>query len=60
MREANIAFKKKLHETKLRQVRRLNLQWACGLTTLVAALMILTARYSVTARTPSAARRRLP
>jgi hypothetical protein len=45
MREDNMAFKKKLHETKIQEARRHNLQWACGLSALVAALVLLSARY---------------
>ncbi len=45
MREDNIAFKKKLHENKIQEARRHNVQWACGLSALVAALVLLSARY---------------
>ncbi len=41
MREDNIAFKKKLYESRIKTARRLNLQWAGGLLVATTVLAIL-------------------
>lgn len=48
MREDNIAFKKRLYESKIKTARRLNLQWAGGLlvATTVLAILFLYARFT--------------
>ncbi len=45
MREDNIAFKKKLHESRIRTARRVNLQRASGLVALGASLVMLYIHY---------------
>ncbi|HTN65285.1 MAG TPA: hypothetical protein VL051_03745 [Burkholderiaceae bacterium] len=45
MRKENIAFKKKLHESRIRTERRANLQRAGGLLALGASLVMLYVHY---------------
>jgi hypothetical protein len=45
MREHNLAFKKKLHESRIRTTRRLGLQRACGFLAVGASFAVLYLHY---------------